>query len=349
MMGAMTQLLGRLAVVATTLALLSTGLAGCGLLDGSSPVDDALEYLPASTTTVLFTHRAAMDERLGLDDLATGASDDELTTWANAQEDEGYGTELSPWLHPMQEAAFSDLDVEWEASGTSADDGRVTVWKLDDDVDFDALADDLDDAGYERGTSGVVETFEAGLDDADEDGLYDGRYPAVLSSLALVPDEHLVLSGAIGLAVDVANDDEDSLSDEGSFAELLDRAPDAGDLEHAGLTIEPLCGAGARITPEQAARAYDGLGHPDGGVALFADPGAVTAVRLFGDDTDAEADAKGLRSYLDDRASATGFDVDLDVEADGDAVTAEASFDDRRTMVQSWSRVDGPFACLPGS
>lgn len=348
-MGAMTKSLGRLAVVTTTLVLLSTGLAGCGLLDGSSPVEEALEYLPANATTVLFTDRAAMDERLGLDDRATGASGDELAEWANAQEDEGYGTELSPWLRPMQEAAFSDLDVEWEASGTSVDDGRVTVWKLDDDVDFDALADDLADAGYERGSSGDIETFEASLEDADENGLHGGRYPAVLASLALVPDEHLVLSGAIRLAVDVANDDEDSLSDEGSFADLLDRAPDAGDLEHAGLTTEPLCGAGARITPEQAARAYDGLGHPDGGIALFADPDAVRAVRLFGEGDDAEADAEGLRSYLDDRASATGFAVDLDVEADGDAVTAEASFDDRRAMAQSWSRFDGPFACLPES
>lgn len=347
-MGAMTHCLGRLSVVTAALGLLSTGLAGCGLLDGSSPVDEALEYLPANATTVLFTDRAAMDERLGLDDLATGASEDELADWVEAQQDEGYGTELSPWLRPMQEAAFSDLDVEWEASGTSVDDGRVTVWKLDDDVDFDALADDLVDAGYERGTSGDIETFEASLEDADENGLYDGRYPATLSSLALVPDEHLVLSGAIELAVDVADDDEDSLSDEGSFADLLDRAPDAGDLEHAGLTTEPLCGAGARITPEQAADVYEGLGHPDGGIAVFADPDAVTAVRLFGEGDDAEADAEGLRGYLGDRASATGFDVELDVEADGDAVTAVASFEDRRTMVQAWSRVDGPFACLPG-
>lgn len=346
-MGAMTHSLGRLAVVTSTLTLLSTGLAGCGLLDGSSPVEEALEYLPANATTVLFVDRGAMDERLGLDDLATGASDDELSEWAEKQRDEGYGTELSPWLHPMQEAAFSDLDVEWEASGTSVDDGRVTVWKLEDDVDFDALADDLADAGYERGTSGDVETFEASLEDADENGLYDGRYPAALTSLALVPDEHLVLSGAIELAVDVANDDEDSLSDEGSFTDLLDRAP-GGDLEYAGLTIEPLCFTGARITPEQAAEAYDGLGRPDGGVALFVDPDAVTAVRLFSEGDAAEADAEGLPGYLDDRASASGFDVDLDVEADGDAVTAEASFDDRRTMAQAWSRSDGPFACPPG-
>lgn len=347
-MGAMTHSLGRLAVATTTLALLATGLTGCGLLDGSSRVEEALEYLPANAETVQFVDRAAMAERLELDDLATGASGDELDEWAEAQQDEGYGTELSPWTRVMQEAAFSELDIEWEASGTSADDGRVRVWKLEDDVDFDHLADDLEDAGFERSSSGDIEVFENSLENADEDGLYGGRYPAQIGSLALVPDEHLVLSGAVELAIDVADDDEDSLSDEGSFADLLDQAPDAGDLEFAALTTAPLCGAGTRITPEQAAEVYEGLGHPDRGLALFADPDAVTAVRLFGDGDDAEADAEGLPAYLDDRASATGFDVDLDVQHDGDAVTAEASFDDRRTMAQAWSRVDGPFACPLG-
>lgn len=346
-MGSMTHSLGRLAVV-TSLTLLPTGLAGCGLFEGSSSVEEALEYLPANATTVQFVDRAAMDEREGLEDLATGASKEDLEQWRDAMLDEGYGSQLSPWLHPMQEAAFSDLDIEWEASGTSADDGRVLVWKLDDDIDFDAVADDLADAGFERGTSGDAETFEASLEDADENGLYDGRYPAAFTSFALVPDEHLVLSGAIDLAVDVANDDEDSLSDEGSFADLLDRVPDAGALEFAALTTEPLCGLGDRVTPEQAAQEFEGLSHPDGGEALFADPDAVTAVRLFTDDKDAESDAKGLGTYLDERAAARGFDVDLDVQADGDAVTAEASFDDRRAMVQAWSRADGPFACPLG-
>ncbi|QSR25329.1 hypothetical protein CFH99_06795 [Nocardioides aromaticivorans] len=348
MMVSMTHSLGRLAVVTTALTLLSSGLAGCGLLDGSTPVEDALEYLPASTTALTFTDRAAMDDRLDLDDLATPASEDELADWGRAQQDEGYGTELSAWVAVMQKAAFSDLDVEWEASGTSVDDGRVRVWKLDDDVDFGKIADDLEDAGYEHGTSGDVETFETSPESADESGLYGGRYPGILTSLALVPDEHLVLSGAVELAIDVANDDEDSLSDEGSFDDLLDRAPDAGDLEYAALSLEGLCGLGDRVTPEQAAREFEGLSHPDRGEALFADPDAVTAVRLFSDDNDAESDAKGLETYLDERASTRGFDVGLDVQADGDAVTAEGSFDDRRAMVQAWSRADGPFACPLG-
>ncbi len=347
-MGSMTHSLGRLAVVTTTLTLLSSSLAGCGLLDGSSSVDDALEYLPANATTVTFVDRSAMAERLGFEDLSTGASDDELQEWAEAHRDEGYGTELSQWVRVMQDAAFSDLDVEWEASGTSVDDGRVRVWKLDDDVDFGEVADDLVDAGYDREESGDVETFEIGLDDADEDGLYGGRYPAELTSVALVPDEHLVLSGAVELAIDVANDEEDSLSDEGSFTDLLDQAPDAGDLEYAGLTVDPLCGLGDRITPEQAAELYDGLSHPDGGLALFAEPDGLRAVRLFSDGDDAKGDAEGLEAYLDDRASATGFDVELEVQADGEAVTAEASFDDRRTMAQAWNRGDGPFVCPPG-
>ncbi|HWJ11684.1 MAG TPA: hypothetical protein VNS46_20050 [Nocardioides sp.] len=299
----MTHSPGRLVSAATVLSLLAGGLTGCGLLDGSSPVEDALEYLPADATTVQFVDRAAIADRSPIADR------------------EGYATELAAWVDVMQDAGFSDLDITWEASGTSTDDGRVRVWKLDDDVDFDDLADDLNDAGYDSEGSGDVETFEISVAEADEDGLYGGRYPSMLTSLALVPDEHLVLSGAVELAVDVAGDDEDSLSDAGTFTDLLDRAADADDLEFAGLTVEPC------------------------GLAVFADPDGVRAVRLFDDAETARSDAEGLEDLLADRAATTGFDVDLDVQSDGEAVTADASFGARRVMAQAWSRRDGPFAC----
>lgn len=338
MMGPMTHAFGRQAAAVATLSLLASGLSGCGLLDGSSRVEEALEYLPQDSATVTFVDRTAIAERISEGDSTPGTGDDEA-----------YGTELTRWVAVMQEAGFSDFDVEWEASATGADVGLVRVWKLTDEADFGAIADDLVDAGYDRSGSADVERFDIELSSADASGTYGGRYPAFLSSLALVPDERLVLSGSVDLAVDVATDDEDSLADAGSFDELLGLAADDDALEYAVLTLEPSCGAGGRMSSEQVAQQLEGLAYPDRGMALLADPDeGLRAVRLFGEEDDPESDAEGLDAYLSDRAPATGFDVDLDVRADGDAVVAEADFDDRRQLVRAWSRVEGPFACPPG-
>lgn len=344
-MCAMTSTLGRLVTLAAVAGLSATGLSGCGLLDGSSRVQEALEYLPDDATSVTFVDRSAIAERQDLDALETGASEKAVEEWAQAQQEEGYGTELSRWAAVMQEAAFSEFDIEWEATGSSGE-GLVRVWKLSDDTDFDDIADDLEDAGYRRSDKDDAEVFEADLATADTStGLFGGRYPSTLISLALVPDEHLVLSGNVDEGLDVVTDGKDSLADEGSFDDLLDQAPSQDDLEYAGLTISPACGGG-RLSPEQMAQQYEGLSYPDGGMALFAEPGSdLRAVRLLSDENDPEADAEGLATYLDVRAAATGFDIDVDVKADGDAVVAEAAFEDRRAMVQAWTRSEGPFAC----
>jgi hypothetical protein len=333
----MTHAFGRPAAAAAALSLLVSGLSGCGLLDGSSRIEEALEYLPEQARTITFVDRTAIAERIGDDGDAAATAE------------EGYGTELTRWVVVMQEAAFSDFDVEWEATATGADVGLVRAWKLTEDVDFDEVAADLEDAGYERSGSGDATTFDIELSAADASGTYGGRYPAFLSSLALVPDERLVLTGRVDLAVDVAGDDEDSLADSGSFDDLLALAADDDALEFAGLTLDPSCGAGGRLSPEQVAQQSEGLSHPDRGMALFADPDeGVRAVRLFGEESDPEQDAEGLEDHLAESAAATGFEVEMDVEADGDAVIATADFDDRLQLVRAWSRVEGPFACPPG-
>lgn len=348
-MDAMTSTPGRFVTVSAGVVLASAALSGCGLLDGSSRIQEALEYLPDDTINVTFVDRKAVAERQDLADLETGASDNELDEWSEAQADEGYGTELSTFVRVMQDAAFSDFDVEWEATGTSKE-GLVRVWKLEDDTDFEAIADDLEDAGYDRSEKDDAEVFEIDLAEADATtGLYGGRYPGNLLNLALVPDEHLIVSGNVEEGLDVVTDGKDSLADEGSFDDLLDRAPDQDELEYAGLTISPSCGGGGRLSPEQVAQQYEGLSHPDEGMALFVQPDTeARAVRLLSDENDPEADAEGLTTYLADRAPATGFDIDVDVEADGDAVVAEVTFEDRRALVQAWIRVEGPFTCPLG-
>ncbi len=325
--------------------LAGSTLSGCGLLDGSSRIEEALEYLPADTTRLTFVDRTAIAERTDVADVRTGASEEDLDRWVEASTGEGYGTALEPWTLSMQDAAFSSLDVEWEAIGWT--DGPLSrVWKLRDDVDFDAVADDLEDAGYTRGGTDDAPTFTAELADAEDGGMFGGRYPAVLMNVALVPDEHLVLSGAVEQALASAQDDADSLADEGTFEHLLGAAPGTDGVEYAALMVDPLCGSGGNISPEQAARAYAGLEYPARGLAVFAatdEPVAV--VRGFDDAETAEADAEALTTHLEETAPRTGLDVTFDVRADGEDVLVEAGWDDRRKVVAAASRGEGPFAC----
>ncbi|TNM37315.1 hypothetical protein FHP29_15845 [Nocardioides albidus] len=318
---------GRLALVTV---LTGGSLTGCALLDGSSRLEEALEYLPADATTLSFVDRAAVTERVG-----------------DGEPETAYGTELARWSAVMDDAAFDDADVEWEA--VTSGDGLSRVWKMSDDLDFDAVAADLEDAGFERSGSSDRPAFTADLADADETGLIGGRYPAApLLTLVLLPDEELIVSGSeVDALLDVVADDTDSLADAGSFGDLVDEAEDQGALEYAALTLEPSCAGSGRISPAQAAQQYEGLLHPDG-TALFATPDEVTGVRLFAGEKDAAADADGLATYLDERADLTGFDADVEVEADDRAVLARASPKDRQTMAQAWLQADGPFACPLG-
>lgn len=343
----MTSILGRIATATVIATLVSTGLTGCGLLDGSSRLEEALEYLPADATAVTFVDRAAVAERLDLDDIETGASEDDLERWSRKQAEEGYGTELAQWTIAMQDAAFSEFDVEWEATAT-AEDELVRVWKLDDDLDFDEVADDLADAGYERSGDKDAPVFQAELSAAGTSGLFGDRYPGFLLRIALVPDEHVMITGNVETGLDVVADDEDSLADEGSFEDLAGAAPDQDGLEYAAMTVDPRCG-GLRLTPEQVEATLGDLGHPDDGIAYFARPDdRLTVVRLFEDHDAAADDADGLDSYLEDVAPQTGLDVDFDVEQDDDTVTVEADFDDRHQVTTAWQRAEGPFACSPG-
>ncbi|KRA31404.1 MULTISPECIES: hypothetical protein [unclassified Nocardioides] len=335
---------GRFVTVSATIVLVAAGLGGCGLLDGSSRVQESLDYLPAKSTSLVFVDSAAIAERLGVDDLETGASEADLDRWAEASQDEAYGSELRNWTRVMQEAAFSEFDVEWEATATY-EDGLVRVTKLNDDADFDAIADDLEDAGYERSGEGDASVFRGDLSSADATtGLFGGRYPNTLLNLALVPDEHLIVTGDVSEGLDVINEDEDSLADSGRFDDLLDAAPGQDDLEFAALDLDPPCGL-RNVSPEQQEQLFGGLGHPRR-TGYFAVPEErLKVVRLFLDEEAAADDENGLVTFLDGPAAQTGLDADIDVSADGDSVVAEADFDDRQAITQAWSRGEGPFAC----
>lgn len=256
---------GSLAPITGLVAVLACApLSGCALLDGSSRVEEALEYLPAGATTVTFVDRAALAER-------------------GAGPDEAYATELARWSSAMQRAAFGEDDVEWEATATS--DGTVgRVWKMTEGLDFDAVAADLEDAGYRRSGPEDRPTFTADPAAADPDGLVGGRYPAVLLTLALVPDEEVIVSGAdVSALLDAVEDDADSLADSGAFGDLLEQAEDQDALEYAALTLDAPCAA-------------------EGAALYVASEEPVRAVRLFADEASAEDDAASLESRPGRRA-----------------------------------------------
>ncbi len=347
-MSAMTSTLGRFVTASVAVVLTTSGLSGCGLLDGSSRIQEALEYLPADMTNVVFVDESAISERLDVDDLETGASEKDIERWIEASKAEAYGSELRNWTQVMQDAAFSEFDVEWEATATS-EDGLVRVTKLNADTDFDAIADDLEDAGYERSKDGDAETFEADLSSADATtGLIGDRYPGVLINLALVPDEHLIVAGAIAEGLDVISEDKDSLADSGRFDDLLDQAP-GDDLEFAALDVDPPCAStlGRNASPEQQEQVLGGLGHPRN-IGYFAAPDErLKVVRFLLDEESAEDDENSLATYLDGGAQDAGLDADFDTEVEGRTVIVEADFDDRRQLTQAWTRGEGPFACSP--
>lgn len=323
MMVPMIPSLGRSAVA---LALLGSTLTGCGLLDGSTRLEKALEYLPAGTRTVLFVDRAQMADRLDVDD--------DVDRWAEASRDEGYRTGLAEWLVPMQEAAFSDFDVEWEVVGTG-DGGFSRIWRMSDDLDFDEVAADLEDAGYERSGSKDRPVFHADLD-AAEDGLVGGRYPIPPLDIALVPGEELIITGSeIDAVLDAVDDDADSLADQGSFGDLLGQADHQDDLEYAAMTLDlPCAPPGVR----------DAKGE---GMGLFVPSDeTVRAVRMFDSDKAATADVASLDDALTEFEQLAGVEGPPEVTTDGSVVRIEMGFDERRSAASAYASSRGPFACL---
>ncbi|MDN5746871.1 MAG: hypothetical protein L0H31_17415 [Nocardioidaceae bacterium] len=318
-------------------------VSGCGLLNGSSEVEEALEYLPADASTVTFVSRAAVVERLGLEDVDADTSSTDMENYLTTIAEDGAPlTQLDTYVQVMTDrAAFSALDVQWEAAA-GADDHRVVVWKLDDDTDFDHIARDLEDAGYQRSGSNDEPTFAADLEDAGADGLIGQRYPASLLNLALVPDEHVVISGDVAVGVAVAIDKADSLSDQGSFDHLLDVAPEQSDLEFAAMTIDPQCGPAGRSGPT----VHGDVAHPDGIGFYIAPQAPITIARLFDDEEDRALEAKGFADHLASSGKQTGLDVDFDVSTEEDAVVVETDFDHRAAVTLAWQRNEGPFSCV---
>ena len=315
------------------LVLISTPLTGCGILDGSSSLEDALEVVPGDVDRVTFFDREAAVERVG-DDL-------ELLP---------FRTELDRYLSVMiEDAPFSAADIDWEVVGY-VDDSFGRAWRMDDDLDLDDVADELVELGYDEDGSGDLRTLEIGLDEVDD----EHTYLQSMQSVTIVPDEHLMITGPLGPdLVDVVDDDEDSAVDTDAFEDLVDSTDDVevADLARA----DTVCSLGdAELSPEQLeSSGVTELGRPDE-TAYFVhgDEGETRSVLKFGDDDAAEDDAGAREELLADGTSpVSGVPYsefgDFDVETDGDQVRIDIDYDNPKDVSAVITRRDYPSVCAP--
>jgi hypothetical protein len=325
-------------------------LSSCQLLGGGSSLDDALEVVPGDATSVTFVARAANAERLGIED----ADVDEYLE--KLRDDPFGGTPLSRYLEPMKDAAFNELDVQWWVNATTEDGPHVNVYKVE-DVDLDEVVGDLEDAGFESEEKDGRTMLTAGSPTELTDpvtGLIDGQYPPEFGFGVLVdPDEDLVATGAgLDRVVDVLDDDEDSLTDAGTFDDL---AEGVDDIEFAYLAEDPPCG-GRRSTPEQIEQAGVGeLGTPTA-LGFFVrgdgEDAASSGRLLFDDDDAAESDLDARKGYVEDGRSVISADPVSDLgsaelEQDGSLVTMELDLENPKDGFVMAQQADAYFACAP--
>lgn len=293
-------------------ALVLPALAGCGLLSGGSEVEESFEYLPADAAQVRF---------------AVSGLDEDVDQ-----------SELSSYTETLEDAPFNADAVEWEAAATW-DDGAATVWKVDDDLDFGALADDLEEKGYTTSSAGTMQVYTVDLTAADVDGTVGGTYPVPLMlNVLLAEDEQIVAATARGKAplLDVAAviaDDEDSLADDGGFEDLLDAAEDDPDIAWLARDGDALC---------------------DGMVArglFLAEEKDVRLVLQYDDEGAADDDLDARTELVEegvDPITARPFDElgEFDLERDGDRIVVEEDWDGGpRVAFQAEQQRGGPGAC----
>ncbi len=359
-----------LAVAAT--CLLFTVVSACGDDESGGKSGDAgsgtasldgLEVVPAEATNVEITRRAEVAERLAVD-AETGASEEELQAYTKAMSRTAPwgGTELDLYVRAMNdEAKFSALDVDWQVTWSLDQGPPIHGWKMDDDLDLDAVGDDLAASGYEESESNGLRTFTADLSAADAAGLVGGKYPAVtMREVTLVPGQNLIVAGPTDEALPVISEDAESLADAGSAAEVTDGLDKA---EYVALELgEGVRCADARATPEILESAgLDALEHPEAvGFAILPGEGEGEGatprnVFVFTDEDTAKADATARENYLANGASLVtreplGDLIDAaEITTDGSVETVDYTFADGPGRAVRMAQMhDGVSACNPG-
>ena len=327
------------------LVLVTSGVtAGCGIFNlGTDNFADALDAVPSGADYIHYVDAEQMRERLKIDAKDAKASEAGLEDYVEELVDAPVATELDTYAVPMKDAAFSSLDVIWEVSAAT-DDALYRAWRISDDVDLEEVADDMEEAGFERDEIGGHPHLSVDPATASANGLVGDRYPAItLLDTVLIPDEHLILSsGDVETLVDVADGEQDSMSDSDAADDLADGQDDI-EFAYLAFADETVCtgGLGQEVTPEgQAAFEANGLGTPEasGSFLSGSDPNTQT-VLLFDNEDDAKEDAEAREDYLDegsDPISRRPYDEfgSWDIKVEGQREIIDVDLDELRVFPQ---------------
>ncbi len=173
----------------------------------------ALALAPASSERFTWTDWAGVRDTLGSE--VSASSDPEAVAGFL---DEAFEADLSPMssllesTDAMQESyGFSPASLEWELLAQS-EEGAAVLMQLPEETDVDALADRLEDLGYQRpdDDTGV---WQGGRDLLPRIGTLTPE----LQHLALDPDRHLLVASDTAayaeVAIDAATGEDDGFDD----------------------------------------------------------------------------------------------------------------------------------------
>lgn len=277
----------------------------------------ALDYIPADVAQAEIRNQAATEQRLGIDDIESGASAPEIDKYVQvANSNRWVANEYTPYLPAMISAdtAFTALDVDWSAtavSGSSEDSSLSTLFGMDPELDLDVVGDALADAGWRESEVDGGRRFMVEMTDLELDRTLGG-YPAVQGGLVLLPDEHLMLSGDADPILATIAGESDALASVDDAQSLFEGL---SGIEYAFVTQGPgscpLSTALPRLTPqvlEQMRSSWEESGlQPPSATASFVvagdSPPSTSSRLLFADTDQAETDSQARKKYLADGTS----------------------------------------------
>ena len=190
-------------VVVVAVALVAAGLAWWSLRGPSSPYADALDTLGEDTLRSTFTDWSRVEEEVDVPDVEeardTAAVDEFLGRAYDADLVTG-SSQLDVIRGLALTFGYTPAQAEWEAYGQSRE-GAVDVLKMTDEVDFEEVARNLEEAGYDE--------------PAEDDGVWRGSGDLVVEfeqpmstlqiNVLLLADERMILtSDAVGYLEDTA-------------------------------------------------------------------------------------------------------------------------------------------------
>ena len=258
---------------------------------------DAMDTLPEGTLRSSFTDWSRVDEELDVPDVEESQDPDLVREFL----DNAYDADLvtgSTMLDVLPGLAttfgYSAAQAEWEAYGQSPD-GAVDVLKLDDSVDFDEVAANLEDAGYDvpdeddgvwAGSGDLVVEFESPMSTLQINVLLleDQRMVLTSDQVSYLEETRAVVEG-----------DESSLRDVDGVDALIEASEEAmsAQLWSRDFACTDLAMSQAdAIDQEEGARLVEQAGgvHPLDGLVVARTGGESATIAMFFD-SEADADA----------------------------------------------------------